>query len=181
MNKKNFTSGFTLLETLVAVFLITIAIVTFLGSAARGITTTRQALNRVNAQLLAQEGIEIVRNIRDNNAISLPPVPFATGSGILNQNFCSPSGCTFDIGSISTQTGGNCGSITSSCAKLYTSASGLYSHSAGGTLSPFSRLITITQDGTSDAAKITSTVQWLNGTSTDSVKVVSYLTNWFST
>lgn len=168
-----------MLETLVAVFLVTIAIVTFLGSAARGIVSTREALNRVNAQLLAQEGIEIVRNIRDNQAISTPQIPLATGSGILNPNFCSPAGCTFDITSLTSQTGGVCANISSSCAKLYTSGNGLYAHT-GSSPTPFSRLITISQDGSNEAAKVTSVVQWNNGNSTESIKVVTYLTNWFS-
>lgn len=186
MNKtSSLSSGFTLLETLIAVFLVTLAIVTFLGSASRGIVSTRQALNRVNAQLLAQEGIEIIRNIRDNQVVSAQHIELIPGSGILNPNFCSTNGCTVDVSSLTPTQPGiypaksfSCG-ISSSCAKLYLN-NGLYSHTPSATPTPFSRVITIEPDGSQEAAKITSTVQWTNGASTDSIKVVTYLTNWFT-
>lgn len=64
-NIKN--KGFTLLEMLIAVFVITVGII---GAAALFVRVTASALvasDRLTAAYLAKEGIEIVRNIRDTN------------------------------------------------------------------------------------------------------------------
>jgi Tfp pilus assembly protein PilV len=177
MKKINYQDGFSLLETLIAVFLVTLAIVTFLGSAARGITGTHQAFNRVRAQLLAQEGLEIVRNIRDNQMVASP---LGSTLGILAPNYCSINGCTFDISSIDSMSpvDPSCG-LSSPCAKLQINSNGLYTHS-GNASTPFSRVITIKQSASPGAADVTSTVRWVNGVNNDSVTVVTHLTNWFS-
>lgn len=59
--------GFTLLETLVAIFVITVAIAGIFGLVSRLTATVSQSSSRLTAAYLAQEGIEIVRNIRDSN------------------------------------------------------------------------------------------------------------------
>lgn len=60
-------SAFTLLETLAAIFVITVAVVGFFALFARLTSTTTFSSSKLTAVYLAQEGVEIVRNIRDTN------------------------------------------------------------------------------------------------------------------
>ncbi|MCJ7786894.1 prepilin-type N-terminal cleavage/methylation domain-containing protein, partial [Patescibacteria group bacterium] len=59
--------GFTLLEVLVAIFVIMVGIAGTLGVIQQGISYTQLSSSRLTANYWAQEGIEIIRNIRDTN------------------------------------------------------------------------------------------------------------------
>ena len=67
--KKRTQSGFTLIETLFAVLIFSAALVSLMTIAGRGISATRTAREQVTAYYLAQEGLEVVRNIRDTNFV----------------------------------------------------------------------------------------------------------------
>lgn len=62
--------GFTLLETLVAVAIFTIAILALLAVLSNGIASTNYAKRKITATYLAQEGVEYVRNQRDGFIIT---------------------------------------------------------------------------------------------------------------
>ena len=59
-------AGFTLLETLVAVAIFTLSILGIMSVLGSGISTTSYAKDKMAAAYLAQEGIECIRNTRDN-------------------------------------------------------------------------------------------------------------------
>lgn len=162
-------SGFTLIETLIAVLLISLAIVTFLSTTSRGMNTTRQALNQTIAQTLAQEGIELVRNVRDSNFLSGGQLPW--DSGLTN----CVVGCSISQWPNPVQLN-PCTSMQNACAELRTDQYGRYMHNqnmlAGAT--PFKRIVTITPSG--DGIVVTSYVGWGEDRQ---VKVTAYLTNWF--
>ncbi len=63
--------GFTLLETLVAVSIVTIAIVAPMSLASQSLTASYYARDQLIASQLAQEAIEVVRHIRDGNILAL--------------------------------------------------------------------------------------------------------------
>ena len=68
MNNKKFfknKSGFTLLETLVAIMLFVIALSALLALVRDSVTSATYTKNDVVATYLAQEGIDYIRNIRD--------------------------------------------------------------------------------------------------------------------
>jgi prepilin-type N-terminal cleavage/methylation domain-containing protein len=71
--KKNFKNnhGFTLIELIISVFILSIAIVGIFGAFSIMIILTSDAADRLTATYLAQEGIEIVRNIRDTNWLNM--------------------------------------------------------------------------------------------------------------
>ncbi len=64
-----FTTGFTLVETLVAIAIFTMAIVAMMSVLASGLSNTSYAKRKVTAAYLAQEGIEYVRNQRDTQVL----------------------------------------------------------------------------------------------------------------
>jgi type II secretory pathway pseudopilin PulG len=59
--------GFTVLEVIIAIFVITVGIVGILGLVTWTISSSTYSSDKLVAAYLAQEGIEIVRNIRDTN------------------------------------------------------------------------------------------------------------------
>jgi len=66
-NKNNtFCDAFTLLETLFAVFIVTTGFFSVFSVVRIGIGATTSSINRLIAVNLVQEGIEIVRNMRDS-------------------------------------------------------------------------------------------------------------------
>lgn len=69
MNYFSKEKGFTLIETFVAITILTIAIVAPMSLVARSLSISYYVRDEITASYLAQEGIEVVRNVRDSNLI----------------------------------------------------------------------------------------------------------------
>jgi len=63
-------SGFTIVETLVAIAILLISLATPLSMAEKGLAGAEASRHEITAFYLAQEAIEYLRNIRDSNAIA---------------------------------------------------------------------------------------------------------------
>ena|SRR3989344_2193607 len=61
------SGGFSIIETIVAIAVLSITIVAPLTIAQRGLNNSIYARDQVTAFFLAQEAIEYIRNVRDNN------------------------------------------------------------------------------------------------------------------
>jgi type II secretory pathway pseudopilin PulG len=70
-NRKNFKKGFSLLEILVAGFVFSSGVVAVMALMVNSLNYSIDSRNKVIASQLAQEGIELVRNIRDNGILVL--------------------------------------------------------------------------------------------------------------
>lgn len=68
INKKK---GFTIIEALIAVFILVVAIVGPLSLSSRGLQSARIARDQVTGSYLAQEGIDYIRYLRDNGALEM--------------------------------------------------------------------------------------------------------------
>ena len=68
--KKN---SFTLLEVMVAISILTLAVGGSFTLIQQALVSTSLAKSKLTAAYLAQEGMEIVRNIRDNNWLNSSP------------------------------------------------------------------------------------------------------------
>jgi type II secretory pathway pseudopilin PulG len=79
-------AGFTLVETLAAITLIMVAIVAPMGLTVQSLSVAYYARDQITASNLAQEGIEIVRSMRDANVLS-------TSEGTPFNIFCGGSPC----------------------------------------------------------------------------------------
>lgn len=89
------SSGFTIVETLVAVAVLLISLVAPLTIAERGLASAEVARSEITAFYLAQEAIEYIRNVRDTNALA------GRGSGANPQwlqglNSCINADCGVD-------------------------------------------------------------------------------------
>ncbi len=63
------TTGFTLIETLVAVSLLSVAIVAPMSLTTKSLASAYYARDQIIAFHLAQEAVETVRHVRDNNIL----------------------------------------------------------------------------------------------------------------
>jgi type II secretory pathway pseudopilin PulG len=78
----NITKGFTLVEVIVAIFLLTVGIIGVSALITSTISSATHSSQKLVAAYLAQEGIEIVRNIRDTNwieQVTNPAIPWDEG------------------------------------------------------------------------------------------------------
>src|SRR6267154_1116516 len=68
LNKKyKFSEGQTLIETIVAIFVLTMGLTTALGLAIYVFSNSNRFLNEIVASNLAREGVDAVRMMRDSN------------------------------------------------------------------------------------------------------------------
>ncbi len=95
------SKGFTLLEMIFTVFVLTVGIVGIYGAITRTIAQSSDVSDRLIASYLAQEGIEITRNLRDSNWLEqeagVPGVNWDTGF-----DTCGGAGCEADFNETTT-------------------------------------------------------------------------------
>ncbi|HAT73706.1 MAG: hypothetical protein US30_C0007G0048 [Candidatus Moranbacteria bacterium GW2011_GWF2_36_839] len=77
-NKK----GFTLIESLLAISVFSLLVMTFVGAMIYGQESERTAGERARATFLAEEGLEAVRNIRDANFATIVNSPTTYGLAV---------------------------------------------------------------------------------------------------
>ena len=143
--------GFTLVETLVAISILVIVILGPMTIAQKGVQNSYFANDEITAVFLAQEAIEAVRQLRDENALDAykinptnPPNKIITSSWLSSLN-CT-IGCVYDPSKTSqfSLCSGNACTISNTDTRLYIDTqTGVYSHINSGYLSPFSRVVTI--------------------------------------
>lgn len=136
--------GFSLIETLISVFLITVGLLATVALISKSMMESMDSRNQLIAGELAQEGIELVRNIRDNNWVTAGNTSF-TG--------------------ISTGTNGRIdkdSNLETTGVKILYNTGVFYVHSAVGTTqTKFRRRLMVVDSGVADK-QITSIVTWGN-------------------
>lgn len=141
----------SIIEVMLAIAVISMAMVGFLSLSANNVATGRESAMRNQAVLLAEEGIEVVRNIRDSNWLLGCSAPGAADCKQWNSGLSSglnyralprfeyPTNAwtlqflnsSFDL----------CASMGT--CKIYQSVDNVYSNKNIGTATPFSRMVEI--------------------------------------
>lgn len=152
-NKK----GFTLIETLVAIAIIMLSVAGPLVIAQKGIASAVYARDQVISSYLAQDAVEYVRSIRDNNLIN-------NRQWLTNLSECYPNKyCTVDTitGTKTTFTYG--ASNVAFPVLLYDGNN--YGYLPGGQNTSFKRSVNISDVGSSNSneAVITVEMYWKTG------------------
>jgi len=152
--------GFTLLEVIVAIFLIMVGVAASLILINKTISQMALSTSQLTAAYLAQEGIEIVRNIRDTNWIeNAPSWSDGLGAGDWEADY-------------------NDQALTSYVFPgRFLKFDGTFYNYDAGTDTKFKRKITIVPDG-SDKLKVTVSVDWVEKQKNQSVIVKENLYNW---
>jgi len=166
--------GFTLIETIVSLAIFSASIVGLIAITSQGVADVNLAKNKLTASYLAQEGVELVRNMRDTNALDENldwNTLLADLKGCISTD---GTGCNIDA-----LNGAIKGCSPTGCQMFYDSK-GFY---RGSGMPPdesiFTRLIVITDLGLDpDQIKIDSTVFWTQKSGTESVTMGSIIFNW---
>ncbi|MFH1822647.1 MAG: prepilin-type N-terminal cleavage/methylation domain-containing protein [Patescibacteria group bacterium] len=165
LEKKYKKNGFSILEVIAAIFIISLGLIGVLSLILQNIQVQYVNRNMLIGTELAQEGIELIRNIRDDNWLA----------GRDWDNGLSPDNYIIDYtGSISSVSG-------ISEAKLQIrddlGEEGFYWHEATDNNSIFSRLITITTIDT-NSSLVSSLVSWSERGRTHQYQTDTILYNW---
>lgn len=159
-------AGFTLIEVLVTIFVVTVGIGGVFVLVQRSASTASVVQSQLVASYLAQEGIEIVRNIRDTNHVTI----FNTGIGNWDDNLTScSSGCEADWDDAT---------LTAFGDRFLNIAANRYTYDAG-TQTIFKREITI-DTSAPDILRVSIEVRWADRGVTRSVTVSGNLYNWLN-
>jgi len=178
--------GFTLVETLVAISILSLAITGPMVIAQKGIGSSVYARDQVTAFYLAQEAVEYIRNVRDTNRIAdyIDPNPPHVTDWLWEfdqngANCMNPSKCQIDTGAgnppgsfTSPSPGSGAGAAINACTIsnglcanpiYFNSATNFYGY--GGTTgswtpTQFTRTVDIKEIVTGVEAVVTVTISW---------------------
>lgn len=173
--------GFTLIETMVAITVLAIALVGPFVAVRSALTTSYIARDQLTASSLAQEGLEYIRSIRDNNYLASPQRSWTNGLTTFSCYGASPTGYCIvdptqgDVHSSATAVRA-CTSIAT-CKFLYLSSSNLYNQQDEGTETKFKRTLQIREISATEI-EITARVEWTTSGSAYSVTVVDIIRDW---
>ncbi|MDZ4227109.1 MAG: prepilin-type N-terminal cleavage/methylation domain-containing protein [Patescibacteria group bacterium] len=154
-------TGFTLIETMVAVSLLTVAIVAPMTLAARSLASALYARDQITAFYLAQEAIESVRAIRDSQILQI--AQSASGSSIDIFGPLPLGDQPFTIDARKTDPAESIQSCPSTCPPLQTDGT-LYGYESGWTNTNFVRVLRVALiAGTTDEVRVSVSVTWRTG------------------
>jgi Tfp pilus assembly protein PilV len=186
-------TGFTLIEAMIAITVLTLSVAGPLFTASRAIDAAQLSSYQLTASYLGQESIEYMRAMRDDeyllaykagdtNISTTAWNNFLNGSDPGSITQCRTKTCTFDPtahGGMGTGSGFALNQCTgSTCTPLYL-AGGVYTQQnySGATVTPFTRTVQAIDVSTTEE-KIVSTVSWNFHGTPYSVVITDHLTPW---
>jgi len=183
--------GFTFVETLVAITVLLVSVVAPMSLAQDGIVAAKLSQDQIVAFYLGQEGIEIVKNLRDNNRLANAPGQLS-GANLSNCVVSDPEsaseyGCIVDGtrtpgGNFYTETcSGDCPPIRIDTVAGPGGAKSYSYRSTGTTPTKFTRTVKVWYpSGDVNEAAVRVTVDWLFNKSgqIQTYQVQNYLYNW---
>jgi prepilin-type N-terminal cleavage/methylation domain-containing protein len=164
----NQQQGFTLVEALVSLVILTVALIPILSLATNALRVSSEIQDNLVASGLAQEGVEVIRAIRDTNWFSGNSFDTNLGSGVIGDS------TTYQVEWDSIPP------LQTNASPLLNILNGRYSHSTGGGWAPtkFSRTVTITKINAGEL-RVVSQVTWQGRyNSSKSIVAEDHLFNW---
>lgn len=166
MIKNNKKSGFTLVEVVLILIMISIGLTAIMFLALKSASLNNEKRNMFNSIFLTEEGLEIMNNIRDTRLILLEPynnwdlisIPAVDDQDFYKVDFDDPAATP--INKIDE-------------APLWLDSSGFYSHTTSSTSTPFTRLIMVRTYET--YSEITSWVRWTGKGENYDFRLVTHL------
>lgn len=170
-NVQSTSGGFTLIETMVAVLILSMALTALLGLISGSLFYARYSRNEITANYLLQEVIDSVKNERDSS-IFLTQTEW--GDFVNKYNQCEMNGCEIDVLS-----GEVNGCDSDGCRDLNyneNAENGSFYNYVNGTRSNFNRKVVVVSDD--HELNVTVTVSWQNGNLSKSRSLSSSILNW---
>jgi prepilin-type N-terminal cleavage/methylation domain-containing protein len=160
--------AFTLLETIIVLFVVAIGMTAVLSLTVSSLRISTNNRNTLVAYHLAEEGIELIQNVRDSNWLG----GYAFDQSISDASTVLGTGYVVDYANFTPVATANM-----SLAKIQNASPSLmYLHNSGVPDSIFSRLITIYE--TSSAITISSVVEWKDRGGTYQVELDKNIYDW---
>ncbi len=179
---KNFRSkkyGFTLVETMVAIAILSMAILGTFTAVQTSLQDSSFAQDQVTAFYLVQEAVEYVRNVRDTNAlhnIATPGPSWLTGLSAVPSDPCY-FGKVCTINALK-ETATTCLGGAGTCGILYEDpSSGVFGYNSAWTPTHFTREISL-QKISDNEVIVNVTISWTSGRFSKSFTVQEDLFNW---
>lgn len=158
MNSKEY-AGFTLIETLVAVSLLSIAVVAPMTLTQQSLSGAYHARDQITAYNLAQEGIESVRAIRDGQILQISKIADASAVNLFGP---IPVNQDFIINGLDTNPDTAMTTCAGTCPPMQLSPDGtLYGYGSGWIETKFTRTLRASYvPDTTDEIRLSVTVSW---------------------
>ncbi|MEA3398275.1 MAG: prepilin-type N-terminal cleavage/methylation domain-containing protein [Patescibacteria group bacterium] len=162
-------NGFSIIEVVAAFTIMTVGMMGVASLSLLNIQANRINKNYLIASMLAQEGLELVRNVRDNNWLTLgnnwnDDITGNDGNYTIDYNFNID-----DTPDLPTDGG----------AKMYLNGNGFYDHDSAGAFTPYYRLIAISEDASGNFFTASSTVSWADSQGQYSYIAETSLFDWY--
>jgi len=166
--------AFSLLETVVVLFIVSVGLVSILSLTVDSVRAQNLNKNSLVAYRLAQEGLELIKNVRDSNFIqNSSSTPVAWDQYIEG----SVDGTNYRVDYATFQPATTTNISTAKLQLATTTDPGFYLHNSSCPDSIFSRLITITS-ATAASSTVTSLVQWFDQGQSYQVELTSIIYDW---
>lgn len=177
MKKKKNTEGFTLVETLVAIAILVAAVVGASTAAQSGISLAIFSRDQVVAFYLAQEGIEQIRNMRDENGLN--GRNWLSGISEVASDPCYfGKTCKVDALSSSGTFVSSCSGGAGSCPVLKQDPeTGFFGYTSSWTDTNFKREIQLTQINATEVSMLV-TITWNKGVINREFRARENILNW---
>lgn len=160
-------AAFTLIEVMVAIGMVTIGMIGVASLMTQNITVQSVNRNNLIASMLAQEGLELVRELRDSNWLKASQPGFSygiVGDGTYRIDYKNGAVDDVDL-------------ITDSAAILKLNTDGFYEH-VNGTDTAFRRLIEVSSTNPSVYLQVKAAVRWSKNGKDYDYKAETLLYDW---
>jgi len=172
--------GFTIVESLVAISILVLIILSTSRTIQMGISSYIFSKDQIIAFYLAQEAFEQIRNLRDQNGLDQSITNWLTGISAQSTDPCYFNNpCWVDTAQ-STGQGVGPFRCSGSCPQIYEHPDlGIYGYNTATPWiqSPFTRTITLTQVNSNEIT-VQVTVTWRKGATNRSFTAKENLFNW---
>jgi type II secretory pathway pseudopilin PulG len=160
-NNNKFKEGFTVVETLVAISILSLSVVATFTAIQGGIQSSILAKDQITAFYLAGEAVEYIKGIRDDNTLltlSGTPTPWLTGipNECFGANACIVDSFIFPKGATGCDGGwGTCPNIK------YEISTGKFGYDAGWSNTTFKREIQLEEVVENTEIQVTVRISWV--------------------
>lgn len=178
LNIEKKEKSLTILEVILALFLLSTGIIASYGLVTSAVIYSNNAPTEFTAFYLAQEGIELVRNIRDTNWLQGTPITWNQGlTGCAgNCDGQTGQGCIADY-NVSSDENVDLSANPYSDQFLKYDSNSLYNYTSG-TDTKFKRQINVTSPTDPDELEVCVYVEWMERGRTRQIQVRENLYNW---